>query len=219
MVYMEHCDGMRQNVRQDGRIMPLFRLNENPSQWSNLKTYDFWILSLICFYNWTSVTVLQLLNASRIVYSFFFFLKESKHVICMVEVKERNEVYWEAREIYLIYSKSFGGKEALSKAVFYPYAVKRIQLKINSNFVHTFPLSHGPETQITYFFTWIHRTGCDRFFALFSFYYGRAVWSICVFNLALILKMLVTKLSLLFNIHSMLWVILLKNPPILSDVM
>jgi len=69
------------------------------------------------------VTVLQLLKGSTILYSFFFFLKESKHIICMVEVKERNEVYWEAREIYLIYSKSFVGKEALSKAGFYPYAV------------------------------------------------------------------------------------------------
>jgi hypothetical protein len=28
------------------------------------------------------------------------------------------------------------------------------------------------------------------------------VWSICMFNLALILKMLITKLRLLFNIHS-----------------
>jgi len=121
------------------------------------------------------VTVLQLLKASRILYSFFFFLKESKHIICMVEVKERNEVYWEAREIYLIYSKSFVGKEALPKALFCPYAVKRIQLKVSSNFVHTFPLSHGPETQITYFFTWTDRTGCDRVFGLFSFYYGRIV--------------------------------------------
>jgi hypothetical protein len=42
------------------------------------------------------VTVPQLLKASRILYSFFFFLDESKHIICMVEVEERNEVYWEA---------------------------------------------------------------------------------------------------------------------------
>jgi hypothetical protein len=29
---MERCDGMRETVNQDSRIMPLFELNENPSQ-------------------------------------------------------------------------------------------------------------------------------------------------------------------------------------------
>jgi len=51
---------------------------------------------------------------------FFLFLKESKHIICVVEVKERNEVYWEAREIHLIYPKSFGSKKHFPRPSFIP---------------------------------------------------------------------------------------------------
>jgi len=84
------------------------------------------------------VTVPQLLKSLQNTL-FFFLLRERKqtHNLHGGGKGKKRGLLGGMRDLFNLL-KILRGKEALSEAVFYPYAVKRIQLKISSNFVHTF---------------------------------------------------------------------------------